>query len=227
MRITIDDRYDPDTTHQIRTIVRHAHTHTGHTTTSADVEVHVKAVAERTVWILPCTTKPPCGTQLDIRPDRPQAWPAVRTTTGIHRAHVLTTRRRARQIADRHHQPHNQILRWNDLRPTKFTGYAYKGVPDLARTDSRTRWLTTLKLPLHLTNNLYPYNHTYHRAKTAGTTTVHCWHQHLLHLAAHEARHTTQFIHEQPTSEVDAEQHAQHLLATTAHPCPWCTPPNP
>jgi hypothetical protein len=166
-----------------------------------DVEMHLKVRADRVVrWLLRCHSDAACG-----RPGNYRA--------GEERGHCARTRRQAVRLAgdaDAHGPP--ELL---PVRPTyAFSGRAYPRLPDMARVADGVRYLVTLTMPADptTTGDSYPRLSHYGRYKTAPAIVVADWREELVHLAAHEARHTYQFRHGLSHSEIDAERWAHSRL---------------
>lgn len=202
MRICIDDRYETAARDAIRRIVRQGFDEID----GPEVEVHVKALAPRVRWLVRCDDVM-CAVNLD-QGKYPQRWRGLAGKTRIERGHVASTRAGALMC----HGDEGDVVRCVDDRATDFSGRAYRRLPTRARVNPRTRWLVTLKTPLDLSDSPYPYRWIYHRAKTAGSVELRSWREHLLHLAAHEARHLVQYRDGLPASEVDAECWARATL---------------
>jgi len=166
-----------------------------------DVEVHVKARADRVVrWLLRCRPEAACGRPANYR-------------AGGERGHCARTRRQALGLAGdlrAHHSPERL-----GVRPTyAFSGRAYPRLPEVARVGVGVRFLVTLTMPADpaATGDAYPRLSHYGRYKTSPAIVIADWREELVHLAAHEARHTHQFRHGLPRSEIDAEHWAHARL---------------
>jgi hypothetical protein len=116
----------------------------------------------------------------------------------------------------------------NDDPLNWFRGVTYEGVPvirwpvswtpantglaaHLARVDPRTRWLVRMKIP-HRPDAITGYPRSWRLVAGAPWLTVHCWREHLLSLAGHEASHVRQLQHGAPCCEADAERDAAQVL---------------
>jgi hypothetical protein len=102
------------------------------------------------------------------------------------------------------------------MRPTyAFSGRAYPRLPEVARVANGVRYLVTLAIPADPAATGDPYPRLSHdgRYKTAPAIVVADRREELMHLAAHEARHTHQFRHGLSRSEIDAERWAHARLA--------------
>jgi hypothetical protein len=98
-------------------------------------------------------------------------------------------------------------------RHMTFTGRAYPQLPSRPRTHPGTTYLIRLMLPSIPRNRGYPVTYRYRGLRTAPWITVEDWHERLVALAAHEARHIGQFRDGSRRSEVQAERWAQRRLA--------------
>jgi hypothetical protein len=118
--------------------------------------------------------------------------------------------------------------RVNDDPLNWFRGVTYEGVPvirwpvgwtpantrlaaHLARVDPRTRWLVRIKIPRR-PDAITGYPRSWRLVAGAPWLTVHCWREHLLSLAGHEARHVRQLQQGVPCCEADAEREAAQVL---------------
>jgi hypothetical protein len=118
--------------------------------------------------------------------------------------------------------------RVNDDPLNWFRGVTYEGVPvirwpvgwtpantrlaaHLARVDPRTRWLVRIKIPCR-PDAVTGYPRSWRLVAGAPWLTVHCWREHLLSLAGHEARHVRQLQQGVPCCEADAEREAAQVL---------------
>lgn len=168
----------------------------------ADVEVHLKAAAAEVArWFVRCRDPRGCGRPVNYDAD------------GV-RGHCARTAQAAAKLAgdsEEHLEP-QQVT----VRPTyAYSGRAYPRLPAVARVAAGTRYLVTMKIPADPpgTGDAYPRISQYRRYKTAPPVVIHDWTEELVHLAAHEARHTHQFRHGLPRSEIDAEHWAHRQLA--------------
>lgn len=96
-----------------------------------------------------------------------------------------------------------------------WSGYAYHGVPSIANVARTTGVLVTLTIPADPRTDLrYPREESDPRLKTGPTYTLTCWQDKLVHIAAHEARHTWQWRNaKKGKQELDAERWAAKVLA--------------
>ena len=103
-----------------------------------------------------------------------------------------------------------------DIITQRWTsGRAYDGVPSIAKVESGTRYLVTLKLPVRSDGTpigRFPRTWQYDRYVTAPAVTFDDWAEEVVHSAAHEGRHVWQFGTDAPRSEIDAETHACTVL---------------
>lgn len=167
-----------------------------------DVEVHLKAAADAvTRWLVACGHAERCR------------HPANYTHGGV-RGHCARSADAATALAgglDGHRPPQRLTV-----RPTyAYSGRAYPRLPAIARVAPETRYLVTLKIPANptATGDAYPRVSQYRRYKTAPPVVIRDWTEEVVHLAAHEARHTHQFRRGLPRSEIDAERWAHRQLA--------------
>lgn len=167
-----------------------------------DVEVHLKVRSSQVVgWLVACREAAGCG--------RP-----INYATDTDKGHCAKTRRRALELAGdpaTHLSP--QQLQVRSLY--SYSGRAYPQLPALAKVAPGIRYLITLKIPAKpaATGDPYPRISRYQRYKTAPPVAIADWTEELVHLAAHEARHTHQFRCGLLRSEIDAERWAHARLA--------------
>lgn len=170
-------------------------------TRAGDVEVHVKAAPVTvTRWVVACRAG--CDREANYDPG------------GAHAGHCARSRPRAQRLAGDptvHDPPRQQRVGV----PYAYHGRAYPEVPAVANTAPGTRYLVTLRMPADppATADTHPRVSRYTRYATAPAVTLANWHEEVIHLAAHEACHTTQFRHHQPRSEIEAETYAHARLA--------------
>jgi hypothetical protein len=96
----------------------------------------------------------------------------------------------------------------------EFHGRAYTGVPTIAKTGEKARYLVVINMPVRPDElrHRYPKEHKDSRAKSMPTYVIASWQDNLVKTAAHEAYHVTQFRRGLPHSEVECERHAVHVL---------------
>lgn len=191
MRIVIQtDRLDHD---RVRELVRYAFADDG--LDGPDIEVHVKRAAPSRLYELTF--------RQDVQRDS-------RFSVGTHenvRFRRLWDARKVAEQADWCAGPPETID-----RPASFSGLAYHGVP-AGNWHPTTRYAVTLKVPEPGEMAPHPYAWHYHRARTVPPVVVADWDEHLLHLAAHEARHVAQYARGAVgAGEVDAEEYARGVL---------------
>ena len=212
MRLVIDERYPTALRDEIETLVRREFAEVADET----LAVHVKGVAPRPRWFLPCQRET-CRPNIDLDLD-PQVGREVAEHFGIDRGHLRRTRKAARACHDDAHTA--DVFRWVEHR--RPCGWAYDGVPlRHVRPLPGIRRLVTIRMSLQPGQLRYPHDWQYPGLKTSGAVTYRCWREELLHTLAHEARHIAQFCEGLPRSEVDAEQHAHgrlHLWRTHQEP---------
>lgn len=170
-------------------------------TDSHDVEVHLKAAATKpTRWLARCREPDKCARQVNYR-------------AGEHTGHCARTRSGALALAG-NPQAHHPAQRLVVQRRYPYTGRAYQRIPEVAQVAAGVRYLVTLRMPADPETAAEPYPRVsrYERYKTAPPITICSWQEDFVHLAAHEARHTYQFRHGLPCSEIDAEHWAHHAL---------------
>lgn len=95
-----------------------------------------------------------------------------------------------------------------------FSGTAYSEPRAAWLIAPGARYLVVLKVP-DIGVEGFPYEWSYHRAKTAVTPKIESWEEALVYLSGHEARHTRQYALDLPRSEVDAE--ASGMVALNAY----------
>lgn len=170
-------------------------------TAADDVEVHVKAAPVTvTRWVVACRAG--CDREANYDPG------------GAHAGHCARSRPRAQRLAGDpavHDPPRQQRVGV----PYAYHGRAYPELPAVANTAPDTRYLVTLRMPADppATADTHPRVSRYTRYATAPAVTLANWHEEVIHLAAHEACHTTQFRGHQPRSEIEAETYAHARLA--------------
>lgn len=92
------------------------------------------------------------------------------------------------------------------------TGRAYDGVPYPRSVPPGTLYVVTLKVPQIVLDGQFPAERTYHRAKSAGATTVASPTDDLVFVLGHELAHIDQFRTGAPRSEVAAERAGRAVL---------------
>lgn len=103
--------------------------------------------------------------------------------------------------------------------PVLCSGYAYQGIPDMARVAPGARYLVTLTIPTPAAyaSNTWPHEHVYPGKRESSAPWPRAmllrWQDDVLHTAAHEARHVRQFADGFSCSEMDAEDYACSILA--------------
>lgn len=101
-----------------------------------------------------------------------------------------------------------------------FSGYAYDGIPSVAKVAKNSRELVTIRMPRDpRIHTGYPctYKPGY---KYAPAVTFTSWQDRLVYIAAHEARHLHQYRHYKPRSEVACARHAKRVLERWQPPTP-------
>lgn len=164
----------------------------------SDVAIHLKRHGVRRVWFTRCDSAH-CPLNPTVDADFQEG--------GAEGAGHLYTRKRdlAHCVEGNAVVPVDRTRHW-------VTGRAYDGVPFPRSVPPGTRYVVTVKVPQILLADQFPAERTYHRAKTAGPTTVATPMDDVVFVLAHELAHIEQFRTGAPRSEVAAERVGREVL---------------